>query len=42
MNLAEYINEIPLVDVHTHIDFRRPAAYPESTESLERIIEGEH
>ncbi len=26
MSLEEYINEIPLVDVHTHIDFRNPTA----------------
>jgi len=26
VGLKEYINEIPLVDVHTHIDFRNPTA----------------
>lgn len=26
MSLEEYINDVPLVDVHTHIDFRSPTA----------------
>lgn len=26
MSLEEYVNEVPLLDVHTHIDFRNPAA----------------